>query len=298
LYPLQRKGRNAWFFLAAGRLQKKRPQVRTAEGRMPYWNRVVLGYVATILSPRAPARVANEEPCLAGILTNDEVDPIVRQCISNLGEADPRKRVYALTVLGTLGSVARQALPALLHVLKDGLAPLRGLALQVLCEVAPEPSVLLPCLLKALQDGDNLVRRRAVILLGDMGSEARLASAALVQALRDPCPAVRRHAAAALGEIGPLASTAAPALIEALREDDVRYRAVILAALVKLGPRAIPRLLDALHHANPSVRRYAARALSKCPTRHHLDDALAILRDDPDPMVRAELHQVLRQPPA
>jgi HEAT repeat protein len=231
---------------------------------------------------------------LASILTNGGADPVVCQCVGLLGEPDPRKRLYALSVLAGLGAVARTALPFVLDALRDEIAPVRYLALQVLREVAPEARVLVPCLIKAVQDPDDAVRRRAVNMLGDLGPEARLASAALVQALRDRCPTVRRSAAAALGEIGPTTTTAVSALIEALREDDVRFHAIILAALVKIGARAVPRLLEALHDPDPTVRRYSARAVRKCPAGHDRADCLTVLLNAPHPLVREDAEEVLR----
>src|SRR5262249_16618848 len=135
----------------------------------------------------------------------------------------------------------------------------------------------------------------AAALLAALGPEARPASAALAQALQDKCAAVRRSAAAALGEIGPTAAGGVSGLIEALREDEIRDRSIALAALVKLGKRALPRLLDALRHPDPTVRRYAARALGKAPESRELTAFLALLLRDPDPVVREDARAVLRQ---
>ena len=78
---------------------------------------------------------------------------------------------------------------------------------------------------------------------------------------------MRRWAAATLGEIGPTVPAAIPALIEALAGDDAVNRAVASAALGKMGGRSAPRLIEALRHADPNVRRCAARLLGDSPRR-------------------------------
>src|SRR5262249_33009621 len=131
--------------------------------------------------------------------------------------------------------------------------------------------------------------------LADLGAEARPAVPALVQVLSDQSPVVRRWAIFALGEVGPTAPAAIPALIESFAVDDVRTRSVASAALAKMGPRALPRLIDALRHADPRVRRGAALTLGKSPrAREAADDLLGLLRDD-DPLVREAAVDVLQR---
>lgn len=192
---------------------------------------------------------------------------------------------------------ARAAVPALTEALKDPLPAVRRLAVIALVEMGVEARPALPCLTQALYDGHQGVRCRAILALGEIGPDARVAAPALVQLLQDPIPLVRRWAAWALGEIGPTAPASIPALIEALAEDDVCHCAVTAAALTKMGQRATPRLIEALRHADPRVRRYAAKVLGKCGRRVDAAEALADLQRDSDPLIRAAGAEALRKLP-
>src|SRR5262249_27334642 len=149
-------------------------------------------------------------------------------------------------------------------------------------------------LARALDDPDEMLRRRAAVALGSLGAEARQAAPALVKALADPSPAVRRWAAAAVGELGPIAPQAIPALIGGLADDDARHRALSAAARVRMGGRAVPRLVEALCHPDPTLRCHAPRILGRTG-RPEAVAALAGLVDDPDPEVRAEVAAALAE---
>jgi len=56
---------------------------------------------------------------------------------------------------------------------------------------------------------------------------------------------------------------------------------VTAAALARMGSRAASRLIEALRHANPGVRRYAARLLGKNPRGRDAAPALAGLAHRP-----------------
>lgn len=76
--------------------------------------------------------------------------------------------------------------------------------------------------------------------------------------------ATRLQAAADLGKVGTTA--ALPGLAQALHDADPRVRRLAALGLGGLGPRAesaVPALVDALHDAEPAVRRRAAEALGE-----------------------------------
>jgi len=139
-----------------------------------------------------------------------------------------------------------------------------------------------------LRDPDRFVRRAAASALGEL--RVRRAVPALVETLKDDATVwdAAGDAAAALGQIGgdevidPLISAldhqfaAGPALVALGRlrhpravEPLIRYldRTGNPSAATVLGNtrdrRAVPSLIAALGHADPSTRFYAARALGK-----------------------------------
>jgi HEAT repeat protein len=220
---------------------------------------------------------------VATVAGDDEAN--LRFWTDRLKDKDAARRLHALSMLGSLGPGARGALTGILGALHDECATVRKVAVAVLGEIGPEP-LALPGLIGALQDPEEPVRKRAILVLGDMGPEGRVAAPALMRLLREGSPLVRRLAAAALGEIGPSAPAAIPALIDALAEDDVKNRAVIAAALGKMGSRAVPRLLEALKHADPRVRCHVARTLVKGPQGRDAVPSLIGLLHDEDALVR------------
>ncbi len=210
-------------------------------------------------------------------------EPNLRHWIDRLSDRDPGKRLQAVAV------------PALIEALTDPAQDVRRAAAHVLGEMGAEARAAIPALIQALKDPLEGVRRKAAFALGEMGTEARAAVPALTQCLGDQSAGVRRWAAHALGEIGPTAPAAIPALIESLGAEDVRNRSVSAAALVKMGSRALPRLVDALRHPNPLVRRLAALTLSKSPRSDQAVEDLRKLSEDADATVREAAFEALRR---
>jgi HEAT repeat protein len=62
-----------------------------------------------------------------------------------------------------------------------------------------------------------------------------------------------------------------------------------------MGPRAVPRLIEALRHPDPRVRRSAARVLGKTPRARDAAHALLDLMRDPDALVRETAVEVLQK---
>lgn len=222
-------------------------------------------------------------------------EPNLQYWTERLGERDANKRLHAVTVLASYGPRARAAVPALIAVLRDRLPEIRRRATIALAEIGPEARQAVPALIQVLQDEEEAVRCRAVMALGDLGAEARSAVPALIGLLQDESDLVRRWAAAALGEIGPTAPAAIPALIEALADDDIKNRAVTAAALAKMGSRAVPRLIEALHHPSANVRRHASLLLAKCSRGEDALPALHHCLADPDPFVSEAAAEALQK---
>jgi HEAT repeat protein len=218
----------------------------------------------------------------------------LRPWIDRLGDDDPKRRLQAAMVLGSLGPQASIAVPELTGLLEDRYAQVRRVAALALGEIGPEAAAAIPALSRCVTDADEAVRRRAVVALGGIAANDRGTVGVLILALRDDSALVRRCAAAALGERRTAARAAIPALLEALEEDDVKNRVVAAAALARMGPRIVPRLTSSLKHPNAGVRRHVVTILGKLHTRH----ALTLIRpmlEDPDADVRETATDVLQR---
>jgi len=75
----------------------------------------------------------------------------------------------------------------------------------------------------------------------------------------------------------------------------MKNRAIAIVALGKMGTRAVPRLIEALKHANPTVRRCAARTLPRCSRGGDSFAAVTELLHDRDPLVREAAAESLRR---
>lgn len=131
-------------------------------------------------------------------------DPrIVSALMATLESGAPEPiRTRCAEVLGSFGPKARNAVPALVRLLKAGTLPLRTAAAEALISISTEKESGIPILVWALSDSPDVqVRRWAAEALGRLGFAALDAVPALVKALDDPDPAVRQEADKALKKI-------------------------------------------------------------------------------------------------
>jgi len=114
----------------------------------------------------------------------------------SLPQAPEAVRVRAAEVLGSFGQKAKDAVPALVSLLKGPhSAAIRSAAAQALMSISTEKESGLPILVWALGESpDPNVRRWAAEMIGRLGPAAFDAVPALVKALEDPDPAVRQEA--------------------------------------------------------------------------------------------------------
>ncbi len=75
-------------------------------------------------------------------------------------------------------------------------------------------------------------------------------------------------------------------LIEQLGSEDRAKAGQAIEALVKMGKPAVDPLIQALKHANPTVRSNAATALGRIKDRRALEPLIGVLEKDPHPSVR------------
>ncbi len=141
-----------------------------------------------------------------------------------------------------LGNTAREALPALLAIYEENLAPYsRMCALQAVGGIGPGAKAAVPFLLKVASDTntpDLLVRRDAISALGQIHAEPELVVPALAKALNDPRIILRVYAVMALEAFGPDAKPAVPALLKLFENQNPDQRLAIAQAVRKIDPEA------------------------------------------------------------
>jgi HEAT repeat protein len=96
--------------------------------------------------------------------------------IENLQDANQVVRIYAATVLGSMGEDAEAAVPALVELLQTGDVQDRRLAALTLGEIASEDAISALC--DAVDDDDAGVAEMAGWALGQIDGEEEQAEAA------------------------------------------------------------------------------------------------------------------------
>jgi len=192
-----------------------------------------------------------------------EAKDAVPDLIHALRDDDELIRATAAEALGRMGAAAEHAVPALIEELDD-------LASMDVCEnsvkaltkiVRAAPQETLPLLLNVvLGDTDKIVQHFAVKALCGIGS---LAVEALGEALVDARYKVRFRSARTIGQMGPVAKAVVPALIRMLSgdTDDIGPSAYALGRIGPAASEAIPILVEFLGHENWRVRAACTDAL-------------------------------------
>jgi HEAT repeat protein len=200
-------------------------------------------------------------------------------------EALAANDMLELFVHGNLGPIGK--------LLTDPDVKLRRKAVEFLDIIEDAATPALPWLTTSLRDSDKYVRWSASRAIANIAPDkAASAVPGLAHLLADPDLGVRIQAAKTLKEMGVLAQGAAPALAGAVANGDAEARLAAMEALQAIGPEkgkiAVAQLIGALSHADPRVRRGAARTLGSfgaaaLPAVNALRQALG----DEDQSVRA-----------
>ena len=210
---------------------------------------------------QAALALANIDPSHDGLL------PVLTQMLDPSSN-DPAPRQNAVQALNQMGSYARPAVPALIHLIAtdtdtddaDDKASEREAQVAALVHIDGVDAI--PELQHvASTDKVDEVRIAAVTALGGLGSSSPHAISALVDALNNDSDAVRDAASEALSKLG---TVAVPALITALKSTHLYQRAWAVQALGGIKPLpddARHALKLALNDKSEIVKTEAADAL-------------------------------------
>jgi HEAT repeat protein len=232
----------------------------------------------------------------------DAAAPLVVEYARVLAATGLQERRGAAVVLGSLGAIAKPAVPALVAALGDDDALLRNRAAGALGSIGLPAELVVPALAGALEDRDPIVRQaasaafafslapdasraaEAVLRHAAAGADrhtAELARIGLANAERTRGDAdvrvllivldtesARAHTLQQLAETGPRAHAAVPALVRALADGPTLHRYLAAEALGAIGPAAregdaVPALRVALTDPAAVVRESARAALAR-----------------------------------
>ncbi len=186
--------------------------------------RAVLGFEA--LGSMGKPAIAALEKQLSNTNCADEVISSLRAIgpdacdalIRGMTNENIRVRVGSMVVIFLIGAsndqavasnIYHQALPSIIHSLRDTNAKVRYVAAGVSGEIKQEPQVVIPELIRLLSDEDEWVRFAATRSLTNFGPLATSAVPALVVLLNDSLGEARKAASNALLAIDPEAAAKA-----------------------------------------------------------------------------------------
>lgn len=195
-----------------------------------------------------------------------------------MGDPDFEVRSAAIDVLVKLGV---ETVPAMVRALADNNSLVRWNAASVLGRIGPAAKDAVPALVRVLKDPHTVVtvgakkghkvRELAAWALGKIGPEAKDAVPSLVQALGDDNSEVRKAVVGTLGAIGPAAKDTIPDLLRLFaREDHLRiaerpnFRREVAAALIGLSTYAVCAGARDIILASDTPRKTEIRARFGC----------------------------------
>lgn len=217
-------------------------------------------------------------------LCDESATPELIQVIALLDSQEPQARIAGLIELGTQGTDAAPATPAVRALLNDQNALVRAHAAGTVRDIEGANADVIEHLTLLLSEKDPGVLRLAAYLLGQMGEEAQPAVAELTR-LRDHDRGLTQlHAAEALTRIVPGDPSSYETLKQALNsgERDCRlFAAVSLGGVSTQGEAiAAQALKEALGSQDAAVR--ASAALSLGGLGEHAEIALVELQHASD----------------
>ncbi|NQT90763.1 MAG: HEAT repeat domain-containing protein, partial [Candidatus Omnitrophica bacterium] len=214
-----------------------------------------------------------------------DAKPAVRALTRALRDNEEDVRAASAYALGLIGADAKSAARALRKRLGDKResVTMRKTAATALGQIGSGTIFTVRALRKAVEDENAEIRTAAIWSLSGIGRGVKSSVSVISGRLTDANAEVREAAAHALGNIGPAAAGAVDALKEALNNDKAqKVREAAVYALGKIGPTkekkadvkeaepielteftGVDKLIEALGHSNPEVRKTAEALLVK-----------------------------------
>jgi HEAT repeat protein len=165
--------------------------------------------------------------------------------IMNTKEKDILKRVNVARAILKINKDLKNTLPVLIEGLNSSNFEAWDQAIETIEATGPEAKDAVPALIKVLKDkdvGNTQTQGGAARALGKIGPEAKAAVPALIAALDGKDYYVRNWAIFALGAIGREARPATDAILRVAKEGDARLDQRIKDALIQIDPEAVSRL--------------------------------------------------------
>ena len=203
---------------------------------------------------------------------------VMSHFVTRLQDTDVQQRRTACAVLGSLGPIAKPAVPALVTATHDADALVRRNALIALASIGIPPGPISTALLAGLRDSSSLVRQTAVAQFAFTVPVSDDAAAALTPIVNDPDKGIATLARTALDK--PKSGDAAHVESLGMMLGHSTARDYALHQLAQLGPAArdaqtpVLLLLDDEH---PLIRYLAVETLAgmgqgaKLPLQQHRD---------------------------
>ncbi|MCS6291039.1 MAG: HEAT repeat domain-containing protein [Nitrospira sp.] len=213
---------------------------------------------------------------------------VMTHFIPRLLDQDAPQRRTACAVLGSLGPVAKPAVPALLALGYDPDELVRRNALMALASIGIPSPPIVAALIAGLRDSSSLVRQTAVTQFAFTVPLTQSVIIALTPLLTDPDRSIATLARSALDKAKPDDAAGLESLGMMVQHSAARDYA--LHQLAQLGPAAGDALLPVLpllQDHRPLVRYLAAEAVGAMGvSAKQALQALQQRQQDPDPVVR------------
>ena len=187
---------------------------------------------------------------------------VMTHFVPRLQDPDVQLRRTACAVIGSLGPIAKPAVPALLAVTHDADALIRRNALIALASIGIPSLPIAAALVDGLRDSSSLVRQTAVAQFAFTVPPSPDAVAVLTPMLNDPDKGIATLARTALDK--PRAGDAAHIESLGMMLGHSSARDYALHQLAQLGPAAhdaLPPVLALLEDEHPLIRYLAAESI-------------------------------------
>lgn len=202
----------------------------------------------------------------------------VYELIRGLKEKSARARIRAADELGSLGPLAKEAVPSLIHNLSDENATVRAAAADALGKIGEFTDPMIAGLINVIRDGEFYSTKHAMRTLAQMGIRG-IPAMVVATELDDTKPGygIGVLAVEALAEIkDPDAITA---LLRCLHNRNSKVRSKAAYALRRFKePSILPALMERLHDEDPFVLSHTASSLLQIGNPAAVGETLSILK--------------------